>query len=98
MSFEGSSSEGFSCDFCNERLPTVDDKRIHLEECASKTEQCSRCQKYISRSIFAYHTANSCTNPYLFDEVTEKRFDSNKHRNEIVLLGFSGNNAIRIYP
>lgn len=72
MSFTGASSQGFSCDFCNERLLTVDEMRIHLIVCASKTEQCPLCQKYIQRSIFAYHKDNSCADPYFFDEVNKK--------------------------
>ncbi len=72
MSFEkctnGCSNQNFSCHFCNERLPTLDDMRNHLVRCATKTDQCPNCKKYIQRSIYAYHTDNNCINPDLFDE------------------------------
>lgn len=62
----------FLCHFCDEPLPTLDDVRIHLNICASKTDQCPYCKRYILRSIFAYHIDNNCTNPNLFSEVREK--------------------------
>lgn len=71
------SKQDFSCHFCNERLPTLDDMRTHLINCASKTDQCPHCRKYILRSIYAYHIDNNCTNPDLFDIVTINHYNSN---------------------
>ncbi len=77
MSFERFSNDSlnrsFSCQFCNEHLSTSDDMRIHLWICASKTEICPNCNKYIKRSIFAYHVENYCINPDMFEEVRERK-------------------------
>jgi hypothetical protein len=71
MSFESFtnhySNRSFSCEFCNERLPTSDDMRIHLWICASKTDKCPNCNKYIQRSIFVYHVAHNCVDPDMFE-------------------------------
>lgn len=32
----------------------------HLFYCASKTNQCPNCSKYIRRSIYNYHLENQC--------------------------------------
>ncbi len=85
MSFDARSNRPIVCPFCDERLSTVDDMRIHLEECASKTNQCPICKRHIQRSIFAYHTYNACANPNLHDQVKNERMQ--KHPNELLLLG-----------
>lgn len=61
------SNEGHECCFCKERISTQDEIHSHLEVCASKTDQCPQCHKFILRSIFAYHIDNNCINPDLFD-------------------------------
>ena len=70
MSSEQSSNDRsngeFSCRLCGDRIPTVDAMRIHLRICASKTDQCPYCKKFISLSIFAYHVNNYCTDPDLY--------------------------------
>ncbi len=66
------SQQEYSCPFCNEPLRTLDDMRVHLKICGSKTDQCPNCKKYILRSILAYHIDNNCTNPDLFNEVSGK--------------------------
>lgn len=67
------SSKASRCHFCNEHLSTLDNMRIHLIECGSKTDQCPHCKKYILRAIFAYHIDQNCTNPDFLDQVREKQ-------------------------
>ncbi len=49
----------YRCSFCDESLRTSDDTRTHLRICASKTDECPICNRYILRSIFAYHIDNN---------------------------------------
>jgi hypothetical protein len=62
-------SKHFPCQFCNEHLPTLDYMGTHLEDCASKTDKCPQCNKYIQRTIFAYHVNHNCVNPDIFKKV-----------------------------
>ncbi len=62
------------CPFCDESFLTSDRMRTHLTQCASKTNQCPVCRKYIVRSIFAYHTDHNCTDPDLLNEVSAEKF------------------------
>jgi hypothetical protein len=69
---DDSPNRTFSCQFCDERLPTSDDMRNHLVRCGTKTDKCPHCYKYIQRSIFAYHMNHNCVDPNMFEEVREK--------------------------
>ncbi|CAF1139006.1 unnamed protein product [Rotaria magnacalcarata] len=53
---------GFSCEFCNEYLPTSQAMGAHLYQCGNKTDQCPICRKYVRRAIFTYHVYNNCIN------------------------------------
>lgn len=48
------------CPFCKKEFSNGDDMGNHLVQCASKTEKCSHCNKYIQRSFFNYHQDNEC--------------------------------------
>ncbi|CAF5125491.1 unnamed protein product, partial [Rotaria sp. Silwood1] len=60
-------SDNHQYPFCHEDISTENAMREHLWMCASKTEQCSRCSKYIERMFFAYHQDTNCQNPSLTD-------------------------------
>ncbi|CAF3597389.1 unnamed protein product [Rotaria socialis] len=51
---------GFSCEFCNEYLPTSQAMGAHLYQCGNKTDQCPVCQKFVRRAVFTYHVYNNC--------------------------------------
>jgi hypothetical protein len=63
------SSRPFSCELCDERLPSSSEMRTHLIRCGSKTNKCPHCNKYIPRTIFAYHVDHNCVNPNPSDKV-----------------------------
>ena len=66
---QSSSETPIQCQFCSESFSNEREMRDHYVICASKTERCQRCKKYILRSIFAYHTDNNCADLNLTNEV-----------------------------
>jgi hypothetical protein len=50
----------------------------HLVQCGSKTTKCSKCLKYIRRSIYAYHLDNNCIDFNEYDATDNDHLISEK--------------------
>ncbi|CAF0892990.1 unnamed protein product [Rotaria sordida] len=69
---------GYSCQFCDEYLPTSKAMGIHLFRCGTKTNKCPTCQKYVRRAIYIFHVDNNCID--LDEDDTSSSNSSNQHK------------------